>query len=82
MRLRHVLMVVCLSLSANLAAADYPATLARVDELVAKSTDLDESTKKMVEELRAEAEKESAAGKEGKAMDALNQALLLLGAFN
>ena len=84
MKLRHVFLALALALPGLATAAeavDVPAMLAQIDELIASSTDLDQETKKMVEELRADGEKAHKDGKDDKAVEELTQALLLLGAY-
>lgn len=84
MKLRHVFLALALAMPGLATAAeapDVPAMLAQIDQLIASSTDLDQETKKMVEELRADGEKAHKDGKDDKAVEELTQALLLLGAY-
>ena len=84
MKLRHVFLALALAMPGFATAAeapDVPAMLAQIDQLIASSTDLDQETKKMVEELRADGEKAHKDGKDDKAVEELTQALLLLGAY-
>ena len=84
MKLRHVFLALALAMPGLATAAeapDVPAMLAQIDQLIASSTDLDQETKKMVEELRADGEKLHKEGKNDKAVEELTQALLLLGAY-
>lgn len=84
MKLRHVFLAFALAvpgLATAAEAANVPAMLVQIDQLMASTKDLDEETKKMVEELRADGEKAHKDGKDDKAVEELTQALLLLGAY-
>ena len=82
MKLRHVFLALALAMPAVAPAADVPALLAKIDQLIAsEQAKLDEETMNEIRTLRADAEKAHKDGKEEKATENLNQALLLLGAL-
>lgn len=84
MKLRHVFLALALAapgLATATGEVDVPAMLAQIDQIMASTKDLDEETRKMVEELRADGEKAHKDGKDDKATEELAQALLLLGAY-
>ena len=84
MKLRHVFLALALAvpgLATATESVDVPAMLVQIDQLMASTKDLDEETKKLVAELRADGEKAHQDGKDEKAVEELTQALLLLGAY-
>lgn len=84
MKLRHVFLALALAVPGLATATEevnVPAMLVQIDQLMASTKDLDQETKKLVEELRADGEKAHKDGKDEKAVEELTQALLLLGAY-
>ena len=80
MKLRHVLLALALAVPMVATAQDIPMMLAKVDQLMAsEAKKLDEETMKEVKALRDDGEKAHKDGKDDKAQENLNQALLLLG---
>ena len=79
MNLRPIVLALSLALAGAVQASDYPAYLAQVDAALAEKPQLDDDVLKEIQELRAEGEKQKAAGKDDKAVEAIVQALLLLG---
>ena len=80
MKLRHIVLALCLAVPGGAALAnDYQTYVTQVDAALAENPQLDEETLKEIQDLRAEGEKQAAAGKQDKAVEAVVQALLLLG---
>ena len=79
MKLRHIVLALSLALPGAAIASNCPKMMARVDAALAENPKLDEEMMKEIKVLRAEGEKQHAAGDHKKSVQALNQALLLLG---
>ena len=79
MKLRHIVLALGLALSGAALANDYQTYVARLDAALAENPKLDEETLAEIQSLRADGEKQIASGKEDKAVEAVVQALLLLG---
>ncbi len=79
MKLRHILLALALALPAVAQAGNCPNMMAEVDAALAENPKLEEDVMKEVKTLREEGEKLHAEGKHDKSVEALTQALLLLG---
>jgi hypothetical protein len=78
-KLRHIVLALSLALPGAAIASKCPKMMAQVDAALAENPKLDEEMMKEIKVLRAEGEKQHAAGDHKKSVQALNQALLLLG---
>lgn len=79
MKLRHVVLALSLALPGAALASNCPKMMAKVDAALAENPKLDEEMMKEIKILRADGEKKHAEGDHKKSVEALNQALFLLG---
>jgi hypothetical protein len=80
MKMRHIALALALTFSGGVAiAADCSSMMSEVDAILATNPEMPDSVMDEVKELRADGQKQLDAGKADKCVEAMQQALFLLG---